>query len=221
MKNKLIETDNLITTHQVCLDVIQNLKFIGLVGETGYGKTTSLQTFIKNNFQYNMYYIKVRKSMTTKLFYSEMLNAIGGETGLNKGSVFSMINRIAFILNNSGKKNILIIDEAGRLTKNQWHYIQEVRDETESSTGIIISGPEYFKSKLTEWKDKNIEGIPEVYRRIGGWVHLKKPTSRELKAILKTHKISDVEFIEIALKAQNFGELTNLIINYFLLKNNK
>lgn len=214
MKDKIIETNNLITTRLVCLDVTKNLKLIALVGETGFGKTTSILNFISEHPDFNVYYIKLRKSMGTRNFYSTMLNIVSGESGINKGTVFSMINRIAFILNNTGKKNLLIIDEAGRLTKNQWHYIQEVRDETEKSTGMIIAGPEYFKSKLTEWRDKNVEGIPEVYRRINGWVHLKCPTAKEIKAIVAVYNIKDIGFIAIALKASNFGELINLIINY-------
>lgn len=214
MIEKIIETNNLITTNQVCLDALKNLKLIALVGETGYGKTTSISSFISEHPDLNVYYIKLRKSMGTRNFYSTMLNIVSGESGINKGTVFTMINRIAFILNNTGKKNLLIIDEAGRLTKNQWHFIQEVRDETEKSTGMIIAGPEYFKSKLTEWRDKNVEGIPEVYRRINGFVHLKKPIAKEIKNIVAAYNIKDIEFMEIALKVSNFGELTNLILNY-------
>ena len=220
MKEKIIETNNLITTRQVCLDAIKNLKLIALVGEPGYGKTTSLLNFVSKHPDFNVYYIKVRKSMTTRYFYSEILNIVSSESGINKGTVFTMINRIAFILNNTGKKNILIIDEAGRLTKNQWHFIQEVRDETEKSTGMIIAGPEYFKSKLTEWRDKNVEGIPEVYRRINGWMHLKPPPKREIEAIVEAYNIKDIQFVEIALKVSNFGELKNLILNYLISRDN-
>lgn len=220
MKEKTIETYNLITTHQVCIDAIKNLKLIALVGETGFGKTTSILDFVSAYPDYNVYYIKLRKSMGTRNFYSTMLNTVSGESGINKGTVFTMINRIAFILNNTGKKNLLIIDEAGRLTKNQWHFIQEVRDETEKSTGMIIAGPEYFKSKLTEWRDKNVEGIPEVYRRINGFMHLKPPQKKEIEAIVEAYNIKDIQFIEIALKVSNFGELTNLILKYLMLKDN-
>lgn len=219
MKEKIIETNNLVTTHQACLDAIENLKLIALVGEPGFGKTTSLLNFVSDHPIFNVYHIKVRKSMTTRFLYSEMLNIISGESGINKGTVFNMINRIAFILNNSGKKNLLIIDEAGRLTKNQWHFIQEVRDETEKSTGMIIAGPEYFKRNLTEWRDKNVEGIPEVYRRINGWVHLKRPIAKEIRNIVAAYNIKDANFLDIALKVSNFGELINLIINYLRLRN--
>lgn len=218
-KEKTIETDNLISIQEVCLEALIYSKLIGVIGEPGYGKTTGLQYFTKSyKEQGNVYYVRLRKSMTTRNFYSEVLNSITEESGTSKGSVFSMINRIAFLLNNSGVKNLLIFDEAGRLTKNQWHYVQEVRDLTEKSTGIIIAGPKYFSEKINEWKDKNVEGIPEVYRRINTWVYLKPPTKREIKTIVRAYNITDEEFLKEALKMKNFAELTYLILSYLRIK---
>lgn len=220
MIDETIETNNLIKINNICIDAIKNLKMIAIIGDTGLGKTTGLLKFKQENFKLNIFYVKVRKSMNTRQFYVKMYQEISEEKEPLSGNINTIIDRIGMLLNKSGQKNILIIDECGRFTKNQFHYIQEVRDLTEQSTGIVLAGPNYFKTNLKKWKTIEAEGIPELYRRINAWGLLSPPTPKEINSFLKFHKITDPEIIEEALKVENFGELMNIINSYKILIEN-
>jgi hypothetical protein len=108
-------------------------------------------------------------------FFKELLHEISYEDKFQGANLYQLITIISKRLNMDSTKKLLIVDEAGKFRPKYLEYFHEIRDNTESSTGIIFAGPEYFKENIMEWKNKGTRGIPELYRRINHWEVLDFP----------------------------------------------
>lgn len=209
---RIFETDNYVRTQSVCEDALAKLRMHTIIGYPGAGKTVALKSFARKRDL--AYYLRVKKSMETKDFYMEILKSMGVINQDRSVSLFNLIRKIVWMLNESGGKNLLIIDEAGKFKPEQLEYIHELRDETEKSTGIILAGPEYFFDNLTLWKNKSVIGIPEVFRRIHSFVWLDSPKKHEIKAICNNYGIAKPEAVREFYSCSSFSELTNRIVDY-------
>jgi DNA transposition AAA+ family ATPase len=154
---------------------------ISFIGDSGYGKTKSLQYFAAK--KRNVYYLVVEKSMTSKRFYVELLNVLGFTNSFRGSDLNNLIKSISFHLSQSKQSNLLIIDEAGKFNANQLLFLHEIRDSTKNNTGIVLSGPPYFNKNIEDWKLAGREGIPELYRRIQAWIQIQEPSMKEKKAL--------------------------------------
>lgn len=212
-----VGTRNFTIVSNTCKDARNQSKMIAIIGYPGAGKTTALLHFYKKNE--NTFYVKVLPSMSPRVFYSTILQNMGIPDQQNGVTLHSLIQKIAFNLNNSNGKNLLIIDEAGKFTKRMLEYIHELRDLTEESTGIILAGPDYFKSNLHKWNNKNLDGMPEIFRRIQNWQHLKKPNKSEVIAICEAYGLTEKTTSDRLFGlCKNFGELHNQIMEFKYLE---
>jgi len=210
---KIFETYNFDLIQEICAKAKNDSQMSLIIGYPGAGKSVGLKYFKK--FNKRVYYVCVRKSMTMKEFYIELLKNFDFEGDFKKMSLFDIINILTYKIKITNKKNLLIIDEAGKFKPNQLEYIHEIRDLTKEIMGIVLSGPGYFLDNLIKWKEKNITGIPEVYRRIEHFETLKKPTIREIRAISYGYKIMDTEVINKEFRnIESFSDLTIRINNY-------
>lgn len=215
MNKQILATSNFNTIMNVCDEAKENSKMISIVGYPGAGKTTGLK-YVANN-QENVYYVKVTSSMKPKQFYSNVLNALGVEGRDTGVSLYDMIMRVSLRLTSTSTKKLLIIDEAGKFSPPFLEYLHELRDNTMEHTGIILGGPEYFHENFQKWKENNVNGMPELYRRINHWVTLEYPSYPEVKAFCEAYNISDRKVVSSILKKSvNFSDVENLIEEYHL-----
>ncbi|MCG8402732.1 MAG: ATP-binding protein [Firmicutes bacterium] len=207
---EILELDNFLTIQNVCSICYKKNRMMGIIGYPGAGKTIALEVYTKHHK--NVYYVRVRKSMSTKDFYMRLLECMGVENTMRDLPPHFIMNKIAFNLNLNRKNNLIIIDEAGKFKPGQLEYIHELRDLTVNTTGIILAGPEYFKDNLDKWKKESVIGIPELHRRIHSFVDLVRPTKREVTGICKHHGITNPTTIKRLFKdSDNFGSLINQI----------
>lgn len=96
-----------------------------------------------------------------------------------QNNINTIIENIAYYLNDSNDNNLLIIDEAGKLSHSNILFLHDLRDSCKNSTGIILASPKYFENNIRNMLLKNIVGIPEFFRRINNWVELDKPSIEE------------------------------------------
>jgi hypothetical protein len=217
MNDLIIETNNYKTVFSVCEEAMKNSRMIGIIGYPGAGKTTALESFIASNEQ--SYYVRVEPSMNAKQFYQAILKTLGIQRVNTNNSLYDLMNIIAYHLNYNQNKKILIIDEAGKFKSKFLEYVHELRDKTEKTTGIILAGPEYFYENLEKWKNKNVIGVPELFRRISHWETLSPPTLYEAKAICNAQGVMDDQVIkEIYKTSENFAEINYKGINYLISK---
>lgn len=154
--------------------------------------------------------------MNAKLFYASILDSMGLYDQQRGNSLYQLIRKIVYLLNEDYSKKLLVIDEAGKFTQKMLEYLHELRDDTIDSTGIVLAGPSYFQRNLIKWKNSNKDGMPEIYRRINEWIELDKPVLGEIREICYANYIQDEDIIKMLYKeCFNFGELNNRIGKYF------
>lgn len=166
---------------------------------------------------------KIRRDFSSEEFsfesyseYKELYDRSSNQAQILKRrpSLHTIINEVIDNLNFT-EKNLLILDEAGKFfTPTMLEYLHEVKDATRKSTGIIMSGPNYYRRKLIKWASTGVDGIPELVSRINYWVTLDKPEAFEIKNICEAYGIIDPEIIREFKKYNNFRTLNNAIIEY-------
>ncbi len=210
----LITTANYNTIKHLCEDVFIRSKMVSIIGYPGAGKTTALLQ-MKNEFE-NVYYVRATASMNAKEFYLALQKEIDNREINTSTPLHYLINNISSTLNNNTEKKMIIIDETGKFKFKFLEYLHELRDNTMQTTGIILAGPEYFHKNLIKWKNRNVIGIPEIYRRISHWEYLDRPTKKEIRAFCEVYGLNDEEMIKeiIINSSENFGAIVNAIENY-------
>jgi type II secretory pathway predicted ATPase ExeA len=191
----VIETDNFATIMKVCNETLVNKEMNAIIGEPGYGKTTAFEAF-SFNYDSNVFYVRAQKSLNSKEFFSLIYNTIGSESYNPSYTISYLIRKTANKFTENSSNKLLIIDEAGKFNMGMLEYLHEFRDLTQQTTGIILGGPDYFKSRVKDWKDANKPGIPEVYSRINSWIDLEPPTSKEKMALANEYGVFDKVFIK-------------------------
>lgn len=184
---------------------------IGLIANTGMGKTTTLRTYARKK---NVFYVSFCKSVKAGQFFSELLRELGVSFD---GSLNEKINRAAKELNKKDHP-LLIIDEAGKITHPIMLYLQELRDKTISNCGIILAGMPYFKTNLQKYADRQKEGCAEFLRRINVWHTFLGLSPKEVEEICSRNGLDDPKEIESLRSIKRFGDLMNEIFLYKIRK---
>lgn len=203
--NDIFQTADFAACTNAC-DIARNNRFmIGLIGDTGMGKTTALTTY---SMQKNTFYIAYDKTLKPKQFFVALLRELGVSF---EGSIHDMVNRIADELNQMDSP-LLIIDEAGKIVHTMILYLHVLRDKTKKNCGIVLAGMPYFKTNLKKFSDKQKEGYSEFYRRIEIWHSLKGLSRIEIKTICESEGITDPDIIRELQPNKRFGDLYNAIL---------
>ena len=201
----LLET----TDFKACFTTCENAKkhhfMIGLIGDTGMGKTTALTTFALRK---NVFYVAYDKTMKPKQFFIALLREMGIAF---EGSINEMVNRIADELNTMANP-LIIIDEAGKIVHTMILYLHVLRDKTLKNCGIVLGGMPYFKSNLIKFSNKEKEGYAEFFRRINIWHSLNGLTRKEVEDVCSINGITDKETLREMQTKKKFGELYNAIL---------
>jgi hypothetical protein len=205
---KIIESDNFSSVNRTCSEALEFSNMCAIIGDPGYGKTTALQYFTKKHER--VFYITVKKSMTPKIFYSLLLEVVGFQNMHKQNNVYYIIDSIAYYLSESTEKNLIIIDEAGKLTHRELLYLHDLRDSVATNTGIVLSGPRYFEANIKEMAANGMEGLPELSRRIVNWVELYLPSSQEKRAICMEYGIIGTRLLKHLSSGSEYRTLSDI-----------
>lgn len=201
----LVKTTDYASCFEACKSAQDNRFMIGLIADTGMGKTTALNAY---SYRRNVFYVVYDKSMAPKHFFLSLLREMGIAF---EGNINEMINRIADELNIISSP-LLIIDEAGKLTHTMILYLHVLRDKTAKNCGVVLAGMPYFKTNLLKFSNKQKEGFAEFFRRINVWQELKGLSRKEIDFICKHNGIDDEQVIRGLQGKKRFGDLYNEII---------
>lgn len=216
----IIATYNFKKVQAVCTDALINRRMIGISGQPGYGKTVALTHFFGSNP--NVYLMTVKPSMKAKNFWISLYQSFQYENPEleerhnlhDHRSIYYVLRKACDFLNSKGQC-LLIIDEAGKFSPKMLEYLHELRDETKETTGIVLSGPDYFKNNLFKWVQDQKIGMPEVWRRINYWEHLQAPSKNEIKSFLEHYNIVDADFSKrLYVECPDFSSIQNTILAY-------
>ena len=201
----LVKTVDFSTCEKLCKSAQANHFMIGLVSDTGMGKSTALNAY---SLRRNVFYVVYDKTMAPKHFFLALLREMGIPF---EGNINAMINRIADELNTISSP-LIIIDEAGKLTHTMILYLHVLRDKTVKNCGVVLAGMPYFKSNLVKLSNKQKEGYAEFNRRVNLWQELKGLSRSEIDFICKSNGIEDEQTIREMQGKKRFGDLYNEIL---------
>lgn len=207
------DADQIFTTYdfQIATNLCQSAKdhhlMVGLVADTGMGKTTALKAFSR---QENVFYIYYDANMRPNHFYHELGKLLGYDYD---ATMYNMVNRACDTLN-SLNKPLIIIDEAGKLTDAMLLSLHTLRDKTKQNCGIVLAGMPYFKNNLIKKSNKQKIGISEFMRRVQIWDELGGLKRDEIEYICTVHGITDKSEQKKFLYKKRFGDLTNELLLY-------
>lgn len=190
---KIIESDNFVTVMEACRDAMESSMMIAIIGEPGYGKTSALQHFMKTTN--NVFMITVKKCMTAKVFYTNLLELIGYNNRHKANNIYHIIESIGYYLSQIPGKKLLIIDEAGKLSNQELLYLHDLWDAISTHTGVVLAGPNYFQGEIDKMSQHGVVGIPELVRRITLWIELGTPTFEEKKALFYEYGVINLKLL--------------------------
>lgn len=201
----LLHTDNFAAVERTCNQTRAHALMVGLLGDTGLGKTTALEHYARRP---RVYYVAYDKTMRPKHFFAALLQELGVSFS---GPVHEMVSRVADELN--GKKSpLLIIDEAGKLTHQMYLFLHVLRERTKRNCGIVLAGMPYFRENLLKDVNRQKEGAAEFFRRVNVWQELSRPTRAEIKAVCAAYGVNDAETVREMQRHNDFGNLTNALL---------
>lgn len=204
---QIIDTSDYKACIRVCDNARRHQFMIGLIADTGMGKTTALSAY---SLKKNVFYLSYDKTSKPKQFFISLLREMGISF---EGSINEMVNKIADELNVLSNP-LLIIDEAGKITHTMILYLHVLRDKTYKNCGIVLAGMPYFKSNLIKFSNKEKEGYAEFTRRVNVWHSLIGLTRAEVAYICQANGISDGDVINEMKHNKRFGDLMNEILLY-------
>lgn len=197
---------------KLCETAREHRLMIGLIGDTGTGKTTALNAFACSK---NVYKVSFEKSMNPRQFFKSLLREIGIDFD---GNVNSMIGRVAQELNMK-KSPLLIIDEAGKITHPVMLYLHDLREKTMLNCGIVLAGMPYFKENLQKSAGRGKEGCSEFLRRINLWHRLEGLSQNEALYIAQQLGVTDGQRLKEISAKRRFGDLMNEILLDKIIRN--
>lgn len=177
-----IETDQYL----LCSTELADGKMTGrmklIVGESGCGKTFSVNKFLKEA-PVGTYRLTVSSLYSIKDILAELCLLVGIQA---KGSNAIRVKRIAEKLNvlkMKGYKPMIILDEAENLRPAALKMLKSLYDNVREYCAIALIGTPQLLHKLETLKDKDHDGMPQFYRRFKAGIRelplMKKETFTE------------------------------------------
>lgn len=167
IRDHAIKTDNFKIITEVFDQSLENCFMCGVSGFPGSGKSTASEHYSETHK--NVYWIDAKKSLTTKLFFTALLEKLGESVVYDQIRVHNLINKVAYLLNNGSGRSLIIIDEVDKIIDRDFAYLHEFRNLTESSTGLVLLGEKEFKDSILNMVEKKVRGMAAFHSRFFRW----------------------------------------------------
>jgi len=206
ISGEVYETVDFASVQRLCNKAREYKLMIGLIGDTGQGKSTALNAY--QSMHGNVFKVVVDKTMNAKRLYLHILDTLGVKFD---GNIHDVMLKIAEILNDLDSP-LLIVDEAGKMNHVMMLYMHDLREYTKGNCGIVLAGMPYFQNNLKKYAEKGKEGCSEFLRRINLWHTLSGLKRAEIKYICAEEGITDESRIKELCRYTRFGDLMNEIM---------
>lgn len=201
-------TRNFSSITKLCKEAQGECRFVGVAGYSGAGKTTAFRHYHRTNS--GAFYVLATVLDTKRTFIEKIQRSMGLREG---GSITAMMDAIVRKMI-ATPDALLIIDDAGKLSKTCFRLIQIIYDVTEYSAGIVLGGVDFLKTEIDRLAKRKVMGFEELSRRIVYWQPLYRPSPKVIKTIAADYGISDAGAVKYLLaNAEDYGTLRAMIEN--------
>ena len=136
---QVVETTNYRMVFSVLSDAKNASLFIPISHKAGSGKTTALTTFANLYSGNNVFYIQARE-WARREFLFELCKVLGIKQDSGYTTVDTLGQKvILFFAQRTGKKPLLIVDEADKLKPSALRWFITLYNEMEDKMGVVIS----------------------------------------------------------------------------------
>ena len=206
----LVETDQFIDIVKELTEAKKTSTTRILVGETGCGKTYTVERFAKA-YPLGMYVITCNKNDRI----SDLIRKIQGALRCNfEGSNSYKIDRISTELSraaDAGYNPILIFDESEYLSVTGLLSIKTIYDYLKGVCSIVLIGTEDILNKLERSRKRNQEGVPQFFRRFRAGIRRIRPVDKSFARFFEGKAI-EKDLQQLLLNnADNYGELADFL----------
>ncbi|MEL6805619.1 MAG: AAA family ATPase, partial [Bacteroidota bacterium] len=205
---RLVTTDNYNIVHEVCRDAQENSRMLGLIGDTGYGKTEALELYAKKTPKVGYVLCDVLQNQ------KDWLIDVAKSFGLDEsGTKRTILGRICSWMSKQ-EDAVLILDDLGKVDDNIYRLIQLIYDRTKGRAGIVLAGMPNLKAYIMYAVRRDKKGFRELKRRIEYWEVLDEPTPADKQSLCELNGIEDKRCIKaIQRGVKDLGTLKNVVIN--------
>jgi len=161
--------------------------FVVITGEIGSGKTTVLQSFLTELDEDVVYAVVSQTQLTPTQFLQAVLTEFGFKPfNKRKVELLDMLNMFLIEQYSSGKKVVLIVDEAQNLTRKvleEIRLISGIETHKEKVLRIILAGQPELRDTLDS------VGLKQLVQRVRLRFHLGPLDRREMREYIE-HRLS-------------------------------
>jgi len=159
-----VETPQYLQIYAELADAKRSGRAKMLIGETGCGKTYTIDRFINDN-PVHVYRITVSDLYSVNDIVDELCELLNVTAA---GRPVAKLKKIARKFNNiklDGGKPVLIVDEAENLNKKALRAFKGLYDAVRDFCPIVLVGTGDLSDRLDKLNDKKEPGIPQFVRR--------------------------------------------------------
>jgi len=161
--------------------------FVVITGEIGSGKTTLLQSFLSELEDDVIYAVVSQTQLTPTQFLQSVLTEFGFKPfNKRKVELLDMLNMFLIEQYSSGKKVVLVVDEAQNLTHKVLEEIRMmsgIETHKEKVLRIILAGQPELRDTL------DTPGMRQLLQRVRLRFHLSSLEDREMRAYIE-HRLA-------------------------------
>lgn len=202
----LINTRNSEHIRLTCQAAMDERNMKDIIGETGFGKTTGLRDFAKNN-PGKAIYVLMDPSMNERDCIKAIARAYGSSA---EGTKYEIVTALAARMIEIG--GVLLLDDVGKVIKKFFRLIQAIYDRTEGSCGIVIAGVPALQDFIEKNARKNKESFPEFISRVSWNQRLEVPSKNSIALICEANGINKEAATAIASTTREYREVNNIVM---------
>lgn len=205
-----VETDQYLTILTELYDAKSRGYEKLIIGDTGCGKTYAVNEF-KKQYPQNTYCITVSSLFSVNDILGELLRETCVQSAKRPISRLRDISKYLRSLRQTGRQPIIIIDEAENLGLYSLRMIKALYDAVEGLCPIVLIGTPQLLRKIDVLREKDVDGIRQLYRRFKAGIRELSPVRKDMFAPFM-EKVEDPKARELLINlADNYGELNRYL----------
>lgn len=195
------------------LSILQDGKDFGstnlIIGETGCGKTQSLDLFLRKNPS-DTFIVTVGSTDNLADLIDKVIDSLKITTGKTKSKKLRDVAKKLRSLKEDGFKPQIIFDEAEYMKQPALCSIKELYDHLHQHCSIVLVGTDQLLNNIDSLRKKNKPGIPQFYRRIKFGIRQLPNVDRSFGLFLDGLPNDVVKFLRRI--CDNYGELHDVLV---------